>query len=51
MGLFKSEFYRFFTFGFVAGAMLVVASVEGDVRSAIAQGIVPAAQAQTPSSE
>ncbi len=51
MGLFRADFYRFFTVGFVAGALLVVASVEGDIRSAIAEGIVPAAQAQTLSSE
>ena len=47
MGLFKSDFYRFFTIGFAVGALLVVATMENDVGSRIADGIVPAAEAQT----
>jgi len=47
MGLFKADFYRFFTFGFAAGALLVVATMEADLGSAIAQGVTPTAQAQT----
>lgn len=50
MGLFKADFYRFFTFGFAAGALLVVATMEADFGSAIADGVAPAAQAQTSAS-
>lgn len=46
MGLFKADFYRFFTIGFIAGALLVVATMENPVGSKIANGIVPAAEAQ-----
>ncbi|MBV1918780.1 MAG: hypothetical protein KUG65_12080 [Sphingomonadaceae bacterium] len=46
MGMFKADFYRFFTIGFAAGALFVVATMENDVGSAIAQGVVPAAEAQ-----
>lgn len=47
MRLFKADFYRFFTVGFAAGALLVVATMETNVGSALAQGVTPAAQAQT----
>ena len=47
MGLFKADFYRFFTFGFAAGAVLVAATMDTDVSSAVAQSVAPAAQAQT----
>jgi len=46
MGLFKAEFYRFFTIGFTVGALLVVATMENDVGSQIANGVVPVAEAQ-----
>jgi len=45
MGLFKPDFYRFFVFGFAAGAALVVATMDGATRAELADGIVPAAQA------
>lgn len=45
MGLFKPDFYRFFMFGFAAGAALVVATMDSNARGDIAGGIVPAAQA------
>ena len=47
MGLFKADFYRFFTIGFAAGALLVIATMEGNVGSQIASGVVPAAEAQS----
>ena len=46
MGLFKPDLYRFFTIGFAAGALLVLATMEGNVGSEIANGVVPAAEAQ-----
>ncbi len=46
MGLFKADFYRFFTFGFAAGALLVVATMEAELGSIVAQGVAPTAQAQ-----
>ena len=46
MGLFKPDLYRFFTVGFAAGALLVLATVEGNVGSEIVNGVVPAAEAQ-----
>ena len=50
MGLFKADFYRFFTFGFAAGALLVVATMEGDIGTTIGQSVTPSAQAQTQAS-
>ena len=47
MGLFKADFYRFFTFGFAAGALLVAATMENDLGAQIANGVVPAAEAQS----
>jgi len=46
MGLFKADFYRFFTIGFAVGAVLVVATMEGNVGTDIVNGVVPAAEAQ-----
>lgn len=50
MGLFKADFYRFFTLGFAVGALLVVANVglEG-FGSNLADGVVPVARAATAS--
>ena len=45
MGLFKPDFYRFFVFGFAAGAALVVGMMDGQTRADLANGLVPAAQA------
>lgn len=46
MGLFKADFYRFFTIGFAVGALIVVATMDSSVGSEIANGVVPAAEAQ-----
>jgi len=46
MGLFKADFYRFFTIGFAVGALLVGVSMDGNVGSQIANGVVPSAEAQ-----
>ncbi len=46
MGLFKADFYRFFTIGFAVGALLIGMTMEGDVGSQIASGMVPSAEAQ-----
>jgi hypothetical protein len=46
MGLIKADFFRFFAFGFAAGAVLVFTALDGgDVGNEIARGVVPAAQA------
>ena len=45
MGLFKADFFRFFAFGFAAGAVLVFTTLDGDVGSDLARGVVPAAEA------
>ena len=45
MGLFKPDFYRFFVFGFAAGAALVVGMMDGQTRAELASGMVPAAKA------
>jgi hypothetical protein len=46
MGLLKTDFVRFFAFGFAAGAVLVFTALDsGDVGREIARGVVPAAQA------
>lgn len=47
MGLFQADFYRFFTIGFAAGALLVVATMDGSVGSEMANGVVPIAEAHT----
>lgn len=47
MGMFKTDFYRYFTIGFAAGAVLVVATMTGgDFTSRLAHGVVPVAEAQ-----
>jgi len=46
MGLFKADFYRFFTIGFALGALIVVATMDNNVGNEIANGVVPAAEAQ-----
>ena len=45
MGLFKADFFRFFAIGFAAGAVLVFTTLDSDVGSNLAQGVVPAAEA------
>jgi len=46
MGLFRPDFYRFFAFGFAAGAVLVATTMgTGQVGRAVADGVVPVAQA------
>ena len=46
MGLLKTDFYRFFTIGFAVGALIVVATMDNNVGSEIANNVVPAAEAQ-----
>lgn len=46
MGLFKSDFYRMFAFGFVAGALFVFSTMDTGVGERIANGVVPVAEAQ-----
>lgn len=46
MGLFKADFYRFFAFGFAAGAVLVgVTMTSRDVGRVFADGVAPRAEA------
>ena len=45
MGLFKADFYRFFAFGFVAGAVLVAATLGIGGSQDLANGVVPSAVA------
>jgi hypothetical protein len=45
MGLFKADFYRFFAIGFVAGALLVGATVGISGAAKVASGVVPSAVA------
>ena len=45
MGLFKPDFYRFFVVGFAAGALLVVATMEGSAGSQLREGVMPVADA------
>lgn len=45
MKLFKTDFSRFFTIGFVAGALLVFGTMEGQSANELANGFVPAAEA------
>jgi hypothetical protein len=45
MKLFKADFFRFFAFGFAAGAALVFTTIDGKVGSDLAQGVVPVAEA------
>ena len=45
MGLFKADFFRFFAFGFGAGAVLVLATFGIGGASDIANGVVPSAVA------
>lgn len=47
MGLFKADFYRFFSIGFAVGALLILATMDGNVGQEIANGVVPVAEAQT----
>jgi len=46
MGLFKADFYRFFSIGFAVGSLLVVATMDGSVGNSLADGMVPVAEAQ-----
>lgn len=45
MGLFKPDFYRFFAFGFLAGAALVFVGMEGDAGTQLRDGVIPVAEA------
>ena len=46
MGLFKADFYRFFAFGFAAGAVMVgLTMTSSDVGRAFADGVAPRAEA------
>jgi len=45
MGLFKPDFFRFFVVGFVVGAVLVVATMDGSAGSQLRAGIMPVADA------
>lgn len=45
MGLLKSDFSRFFAFGFAAGALLVAAMVDGGLADIAAGSVVPVAEA------
>jgi hypothetical protein len=45
MALLKADFFRFFAFGFAAGAVLVFTALDGDVGSDLAHGVVPVAEA------
>lgn len=45
MGLFKPDLYRFFAFGFVAGAVFVFTSMDGSSGSQLAEGMMPVAEA------
>jgi hypothetical protein len=45
MDLFKPDFYRFFAFGFGAGALLVLATIGIGGSSDVANGVVPSAVA------
>lgn len=45
MKLFKDSYFRFFAFGFAAGAVLVFTALDGHVGSDIANGVVPVAEA------
>lgn len=45
MGMFKADFYRFFAFGFVAGALLVLGTFGIRGAGALAGGVVPSAVA------
>ena len=48
MKLFKPDFYRFFMFGFAAGAALVVMMMDSGAQADLAHGLVPLAQAAAP---
>jgi hypothetical protein len=45
MGLFKPDFYRFFVVGFAAGALFVVATMDGSAGKQVRQGVMPVADA------
>ena len=45
MKLFKTDFTRFFLFGFMAGAALVVTMMDSGAQADLAHGIVPVAEA------
>jgi len=53
MGLFKADLYRFFAFGFAAGAVLVATTMTTrDVGRVFADGVAPRAEAAvTPAPE
>jgi hypothetical protein len=46
MGLFKPETYRFFVIGFALGAVFVISTMDTNVGSALADNVVPVAEAQ-----
>lgn len=45
MGLFKPDFFRFFAIGFAVGAALVFTTLDSNVGSDLANGVVPVAEA------
>ncbi|MCB2079956.1 MAG: hypothetical protein KDE55_19955 [Novosphingobium sp.] len=45
MGLFKADYFRFFTIGFAAGALIVAAMQSEHFGSDLANGVVPPAEA------
>jgi hypothetical protein len=48
MGLFKADFYRFLALGFVAGGLLVAATVGLGTAGEVAGKVVPSAVAAPP---
>lgn len=48
MKVFKDSFFRFFAFGFAAGAALVFTTLDGPISDDIAKGVVPVAEAAAP---
>lgn len=47
MGLFKADFFRFFTLGFAGGALLVLGAMGLGGEAELGNNIVPPAQAHT----
>jgi len=45
MGIFKLDFYRFFVAGFAAGALLVLATMDGSTGDQLREGVMPVADA------
>lgn len=48
MGLFKTDFYRFFALGFAGGALLVGGFMGLGSHRTLADNLLPPAQAETP---